>query len=70
MLLLQDFNEPIEGMNPGSAGLGDCESLFTFLKTKALIAEKNQVRHFLRIQRAYWRMRIGGCDRLEGELVA
>ena len=51
-LLLGDFYEPYAGMNPGAAGLGGCESLFTHLKTKKMIAETYLVRRFLRIQQA------------------
>ena len=39
-------------MNPGVAGLGDCESLFTHLKAKRVVAEEYLVRHFLSIQQA------------------
>ena len=37
---------PSAGANPGLAGLEDCESLFTHLKTRRMIAEKYLVRHF------------------------
>ena len=41
------FSGPFEGVNPGVAGLGGCESLFTHLKTQKMVAEKYLVRHFL-----------------------
>ena len=34
MSLLRDFCAPFESVGPGTVGLGDCESLFTDLKTK------------------------------------
>ena len=43
---------PFDGRDPGLAGLGDCENLFTHLKTKEMIAEKYLARHFLRTQQA------------------
>ena len=52
MLLLKDCYGPFEGMNPGLVGLGDCESLFTHLRTKKMIAEKCLGRRFLSTQRA------------------
>ena len=52
MLLLEDFRGPFGRVNPGEVGLGNCESLFTHLKTKKMIAEKYLVRHFSRIQQA------------------
>ena len=52
MLLLKDFYGPSGGINPGVVGMGDCESLFTHLKTKKMAAEKYLVRHFLSIQQA------------------
>ena len=52
MLLLKEFYGPIEGMNPGVAGLEDCESLVTRLRTKKMIAEKFLARHFLVAQQA------------------
>ena len=39
-MLLKDCHGPSEGMNPGMAWLGDCESLSTRLKTKRMIAGK------------------------------
>ena len=52
MLLLKDFCGPPEGANPGSAGLEDCESLFTHLNAKKMITKKNLVRHFFSSQQA------------------
>ena len=44
-------------MNPGVAGLKDCESLFTILKAKKMVAGKCLVSHFLSTQQA-----LGGGD--------
>ena len=52
MLLLRDSYEPFEGLNPGAAGLEDCESLFAQLKTQEMIAEKYLVRRFAITQQA------------------
>ena len=52
MLLGKVVYEPFGGMNPGLAGLGDRESLYTHLKTGKRVAEKYLVRHFLSIQQA------------------
>ena len=52
MLLLQGFRWAFEGIKPGAAGPGDCESLSTHSKTKKMIVEKYPVRHFLSIQQA------------------
>ena len=51
-LLLKDCYGPFEGMNPGAAGLEDCECVFTTLNTQRKIAEEYSVRHFVSIQRA------------------
>ena len=51
-------------MYPGLAGTEDCESLFTHLKNRKMVAGKYLARHFLSIQQfieegalgnAYWR---------------
>ena len=47
MSLLRDFFAPLEGLEPGTAGLEDCGSLFTLLKTGKKITEKYLARHFL-----------------------
>ena len=39
-------------MNPGVAGLEDCESFLTHVRTKEMIAEEYLVRHFLSIRQA------------------
>ena len=49
-LFLKDLFGPFEDINPGVAGLEDCESLLTHLKTKKMIAEKYLVRHSLSTQ--------------------
>ena len=38
MLSSKEFYGPLEGMDPGAAGLGGCASLFTDLKTKKVFA--------------------------------
>ena len=53
MTLLRDIYGPFEGLNPGMAGLEDCESLFTYVKTERMIAEKYLARHFSRIQHPF-----------------
>ena len=52
MILLKDFYGPSQSMNPGSGGLGDCESLFAHPRTQKMIAEEYPVRHFLSTQQA------------------
>ena len=52
MVLVEEFRGPFAGLNPGLAESGDCESLFTQLKTKKMIAEKYLALHFLSIQQA------------------
>ena len=56
------------------AGLGDCESLLTYLKTRKMIAEGNLARHVLSTQQgleagdldnAYW---LPGADKPAGGL--
>ena len=42
ILLLKDFRGAFEGVNPGLAGLGDCESLFTNLETRKMVAESDR----------------------------
>ena len=49
---MKDFYGPFEGVNSGLAGLGDCESLFIYLKTRTMNAETYLVRHFLGAQQA------------------
>ena len=46
MLLLKDFRGPSAGLNPGVAGLEDCGSLGTHLKTKKVATEKILLLHF------------------------
>ena len=46
MSLLRDFYGPSEGLNPGMVGLEDCESLFTYVNTERMIAERYLARHF------------------------
>ena len=53
MLVGKDVYGPFAGINPGLAGVEDCESLFTHTKTKEVVAEKNLVRRFLSIQQAW-----------------
>ena len=43
--LFRDFYGTFDGLNPGMAGLEDCESLLTHPKTKEPVAEKYLVRH-------------------------
>ena len=50
MALLREFYVLFSGVSPGMAGMEDCESLFTRLKTKKLLTEKYLVRHFLSTQ--------------------
>ena len=57
--LLRDFYGSFEGLDPGTMASEDCESHFTHLKTKKVIAEENSARHFLRILRA---LEKGGLD--------
>ena len=52
MLLREDFFGLFEGMNPGVVGFEACESLFTHVKKKMMIAENYLVRHFLSTQQA------------------
>ena len=46
MSLLQDCYGLLGGLKPGMAGSGNCESLFTLLKTNKMIAERYLARHF------------------------
>ena len=50
MALLRECYSPFAKIAPSSAGFEDCESLFTHLKNRKMIAEKYLVRHFLSIQ--------------------
>ena len=52
MALLREFYGPFSHISPGLVGMEDCESLFTHLKRKKVIAEKFLPRHFLAIQQA------------------
>ena len=52
MALIREFYTPLVGLSPGTAGLEDCESLFSHLRTKRMITEKYLVRHFLSIQQS------------------
>ena len=49
---LKDCYGPLVGLGPGMVGLEACESPFTYLKTKKMVAEKYFVQHFLGIQQA------------------
>ena len=64
MSMFRDFFGYVVGLFPGTAGLEDCESLFTYLKKKKVLAGKFSVRHFAALQQAilvqelgnvYWR---------------
>ena len=46
----RDFYSPFGSLRPCPGGLGDCESLYTHLKTKKMIADNYSARHFSRIQ--------------------
>ena len=50
--MLRDFFAHLLNLAPGTADLGDCESLFNYLKNKKTISEKFLVRQFLAIQQA------------------
>ena len=50
MALLREFCAPFSRISPSMVGMGDCESLFTHLKNRKMVAEKYLVRHVLRIQ--------------------
>ena len=52
MLSLKDFFGPLDGLEPGMVGLGDCGNLVTHLKKKKMTAGKYKLRHFLRTRRA------------------
>ena len=52
MMLLKDFYGPFDGMNPCVVGLEAYGSSHTHLKTKKMIAEQYQVRHFSSTQQA------------------
>ena len=52
MSLLQDCYGLLGGLKPGMAGSGNCESLFTLLKTNKMIAERYLARHFSSAQQA------------------
>ena len=63
MALLREFYAPAPHISPGLVGMEDCESLFTHLKNRKMVAEKYLVRHFLSAQQfteegeldnAYW----------------
>ena len=43
---LWSFFRPCESLDPGIAGMGDCEGLFTYSKSKRMIARKYLVRYF------------------------
>ena len=66
MTLLRDYYGPFAGVNPGLVGLADCESLFTHLNTKKMIAEEYLARHFLSIQKALRGRRLGKCVLVAG----
>ena len=57
---------PFEGINPGVAGLEDCESSFTHLKAKKMAAEKYRVRHFASNQQASGEGDLGNAYWLPG----
>ena len=40
MAPLRELRPPIAGISPGTAGVGDCESLFSHLGNKKTVAEK------------------------------
>ena len=50
MSLLRDVYGPFGGLNPGAAGLEDCGSPSTHLKTNKMITRKYLVRHFPSVQ--------------------
>ena len=52
MPMLRKFNGRFLDLPPGIAGLEDCESLFTHLEKKKMIAEKFSVRRFVAMQQA------------------
>ena len=52
MALIREGYAPFVGLSPGMVGLEDCESLFSHLRTKKMIAEKYLARHFLSIQQS------------------
>ena len=52
MLPSRVFFRPSGGINPGAAGLEDCESLLTHLRTKKTITGKYLVRHLSSIQQS------------------
>ena len=48
----RDSRGTFERLNPGMAGLANCESLFTYPKTEKMAAGECLVRHFFSIQHA------------------
>ena len=61
-----DFYGPSGGMDPGAAGLEDCESMSSHLATKEMMAEKYLVRHFSSIQQPFEAGGLGNASWLEG----
>ena len=82
MSMFPEFYGHCLNLYPGMVGLEDCESLFTDIKKKQVVAETFLVRHFLAIQRtiemdelynAYWIPGFGsppgGLTKLKSDLV-
>ena len=59
---LRYFYEAIEGLGPGSLGLGYCGSFFTRPKTKRAIIETYPVRHFVSIWLAFEQGELGNVN--------
>ena len=81
MALLREFYAPSSRISPGLVGVEDCESLFTHLENRKMVAEKYLVRRFLSTQQfieggelnnAYWLPGVGnpadGLTKIKSEM--